>query len=363
MLGISPDSPAKLAKFRERTRLTITLLSDADRSVMQAYGAFGEKKLYGKTVEGVIRSTFVVDEEGTIALAQYNVKATGHVAKLRRDLGLDGSGSRDRASRLLDHGTVTAVRHHCDVTMMSLRCRRCRQSTCASARSACSAVPRDLRLLLGAGLVSMTGDWLLSVGLAYSVYALTGSTLASAAALLSAFVPQVLVGSVAGVFVDRWDRKRTMVVANLLLAVGSLPLLLVSGADRIWVVYVVLAGESVRGGVLRAGRAGAPAAASSRTTDLVAANGAERPVHNLARLLGSGLGGVAAAIGGITRRRGRGRRTFLVGGAAGRPDPGRPGGAADEPGRGRHRGGARPARDPGRRVAGGPARHLAHGRS
>ena len=89
MLGISPDKPEKLAKFRERDGLGITLLSDADRSVMQAYGAFGEKKLYGKTVEGVIRSTFVVDEEGTVELAQYNVKATGHVAKLRRDLGLD----------------------------------------------------------------------------------------------------------------------------------------------------------------------------------------------------------------------------------------------------------------------------------
>jgi thioredoxin-dependent peroxiredoxin len=89
VLGISPDSPAKLAKFRERDGLTITLLSDADRSVMQAYGAFGEKKLYGKTVEGVIRSTFVLDEDGKVALAQYNVKATGHVAKLRRDLGID----------------------------------------------------------------------------------------------------------------------------------------------------------------------------------------------------------------------------------------------------------------------------------
>ena len=89
VLGISPDSPAKLTKFRDRDGLTITLLSDADRSVMQAYGAFGEKKLYGKTVEGVIRSTFVLDEDGKVALAQYNVKATGHVAKLRRDLGID----------------------------------------------------------------------------------------------------------------------------------------------------------------------------------------------------------------------------------------------------------------------------------
>ena len=89
VLGISPNTPEKLAKFRERDHLTITLLSDPDKEVLQAYGAFGEKKLYGKTVEGVIRSTFVIDEDGAIEQAQYNVKATGHVAKLRRDLGLD----------------------------------------------------------------------------------------------------------------------------------------------------------------------------------------------------------------------------------------------------------------------------------
>ena len=89
VLGISPDTPAKLARFREKEGLTITLLSDSDRAVMNAWGAFGEKKLYGKTVEGVIRSTVVVDEEGKVSHAFYNVKATGHVAKLRRDLGLD----------------------------------------------------------------------------------------------------------------------------------------------------------------------------------------------------------------------------------------------------------------------------------
>jgi len=89
VLGISPDSPAKLAKFRDKDGLTITLLADEDRAVMNAYGAFGEKKLYGKTVDGVIRSTVVVDEDGTVSHAFYNVKATGHVAKLRRDLGLD----------------------------------------------------------------------------------------------------------------------------------------------------------------------------------------------------------------------------------------------------------------------------------
>ena len=89
VLGVSKDKPAKLAKFRERDQLTLTLLSDESLDVHKSYAAYGEKKLYGKTVEGVIRSTFVIDEAGKIELAQYNVKATGHVAKLRRDLGLD----------------------------------------------------------------------------------------------------------------------------------------------------------------------------------------------------------------------------------------------------------------------------------
>jgi thioredoxin-dependent peroxiredoxin len=88
VLGLSKDKPEKLAKFRERDGLTIPLLSDPELEVHRAYGAFGEKKMYGKTVEGVIRSTFVVDEDGAVEVAQYNVKATGHVAKLRRDLGL-----------------------------------------------------------------------------------------------------------------------------------------------------------------------------------------------------------------------------------------------------------------------------------
>ena len=91
VLGISPDQPEKLARFRERDGLSITLLSDPDKQVLGAYGAFGEKKFYGKVVEGVIRSTFVIDAEGKVELAQYNVKATGHVAKLRRDLGLDAA--------------------------------------------------------------------------------------------------------------------------------------------------------------------------------------------------------------------------------------------------------------------------------
>ncbi len=88
VLGISPDKPAKLAKFRDAEGLTFPLLGDEDRAVLTAWGAFGEKQMYGKTVTGVIRSTFLVDPEGKIEQALYNVRATGHVAKLRRDLKL-----------------------------------------------------------------------------------------------------------------------------------------------------------------------------------------------------------------------------------------------------------------------------------
>ncbi|PZF79145.1 thioredoxin-dependent thiol peroxidase [Jiangella anatolica] len=91
VLGVSPDAPDKLAQFRERDHLTFPLLSDADRTTLEAYGAYGEKKLYGKVVQGVIRSTFVIDADGKVEKAMYNVKATGHVAKLRRDLGLDAA--------------------------------------------------------------------------------------------------------------------------------------------------------------------------------------------------------------------------------------------------------------------------------
>ncbi len=88
VVGISPDSPARLASFREQEGLGIVLLSDPDREVLRAYGAFGAKKLYGRVVEGVIRSTVVIERDGTVALAQYNVRASGHVDKLRRELGV-----------------------------------------------------------------------------------------------------------------------------------------------------------------------------------------------------------------------------------------------------------------------------------
>lgn len=88
VLGVSPDPAGKLAKFAEQEALTFPLLSDEDHAVAEAFGAWGEKKNYGRTYEGLIRSTIVVDPNGNVAVAQYNVRATGHVAKLRRDLGL-----------------------------------------------------------------------------------------------------------------------------------------------------------------------------------------------------------------------------------------------------------------------------------
>ena len=92
VLGASPDSVDRLARFKEKSDLSVPLLSDEDRAVMNAYGAYGMKKLYGKEIEGVLRSTFVIDVDdagvGTVRVAQYNVKATGHVAKLRRELGV-----------------------------------------------------------------------------------------------------------------------------------------------------------------------------------------------------------------------------------------------------------------------------------
>ena len=92
VVGISPDEPERLAQFREQQSIGFPLLSDPDKSVLNAYGAYGEKLLYGKLIEGVIRSTFIVDVDeqgrGSIVVAQYNVKATGHVDKLKRELGL-----------------------------------------------------------------------------------------------------------------------------------------------------------------------------------------------------------------------------------------------------------------------------------
>ncbi|MFF0084556.1 thioredoxin-dependent thiol peroxidase [Streptomyces canus] len=88
VIGISPDAPEKLAKFREKESLKVTLLADPEKTVTEAYAAYGEKKNYGKTYMGVIRSTIIVDEEGKVERALYNVRATGHVAKIIKDLGI-----------------------------------------------------------------------------------------------------------------------------------------------------------------------------------------------------------------------------------------------------------------------------------
>jgi Na+/melibiose symporter-like transporter len=158
---------------------------------------------------------------------------------------------------------------------------------------------RDFRLLLGAGLISMIGDWILRIGLAYYIYAITGSTLALATMLLASFLPQILLSSVAGVFVDRWDRKHTMVVANLLLCVGLAPLTLVQSAERVWIVYAVLMWEgAVQVFFSPAEQALIPNLVPDER--LVSANALSGQNQDLSRLVGSALGGVVSAAGGIT---------------------------------------------------------------
>jgi len=157
---------------------------------------------------------------------------------------------------------------------------------------------RDLRLVLTAGVISMTGDWILTIGLTYRVFAVTGSTVASALTMASAFAPQLLLGAVAGVFADRWDRRRTMIAADLLLAAGLLPLLLVHDASRIWIVFAVLFWE----GCVEQFFSPAQQAMVPRLVpedELVAANALSGQVSNVSRLAGSALGGVLAAAGGI----------------------------------------------------------------
>jgi Na+/melibiose symporter-like transporter len=157
---------------------------------------------------------------------------------------------------------------------------------------------RDLRLVLSAGMISMAGDWILTIGLIYKVYATTGSTVASALAMASVFAPQVLLGAVAGVFADRWDRKRTMIAADLLLAAGLLPLLLVRGAGQVWIIFAVMFWE----GAVQQFFSPAEQAMVPRLVpddELVTANAASGQVANVSRLAGSALGGILAAFGGI----------------------------------------------------------------
>jgi Na+/melibiose symporter-like transporter len=156
----------------------------------------------------------------------------------------------------------------------------------------------DLRLVLSAGLISGSGDWILTIGLIYRVYAVTGSTVASALTMASSFAPQVLLGAVAGVFADRWDRKRTMIVADLLLAAGLLPLLLVHHATQVWIVFAVMFAE----GAVQQFFSPAQQAMVPRLVpdgELLTANALAGQVSNVSRLAGSALGGILAAAGGI----------------------------------------------------------------
>ncbi|MFC9694805.1 MFS transporter [Kribbella sp. NPDC056951] len=170
---------------------------------------------------------------------------------------------------------------------------------------------RDYRLVLSAGLISMTGDWLLRTGLAFQIYVLTGSTLASGGLLLASFAPTVLLGSLAGVFVDRWDQRKTMIVANLLNAAVLLPLLAVRGAGTIWIVYgVVLAQACLQQFFQPAEQSLIPLLVDSK--QLVTANALNSQIRDLSRLIGAAIGGVLAATGGLTLLAIADAVTFLI---------------------------------------------------
>ncbi|GLY94373.1 MFS transporter [Actinoplanes sp. NBRC 103695] len=155
-----------------------------------------------------------------------------------------------------------------------------------------------LRALLAASLISSTGDWILRTGLAYQIYVLTGSTLASAGAFLASLIPQIALGSVAGVYADRWRRRRLMVVTNLLHAAVLLPLLAVTGAGRVWIVLAVLAASSCLAPFFQAAeQALLPSLVPADR--LVTANSLNAQVRDVSRLIGAALGGVVAAAGGI----------------------------------------------------------------
>ncbi|MEU4498893.1 MFS transporter [Streptomyces sp. NPDC023998] len=156
----------------------------------------------------------------------------------------------------------------------------------------------DYRLVLTAGLISLTGDWILRTGLAYQVYQVTGSALASGGMLIASFLPQIVLGSVAGTLVDRWNRRRTMITTNLLLAAGLVPLLFVDRPERIWIVYAVMVWEGcVQVFFEPAEKALIPSLVD--TQHLVTANALNAQTADLARLIGGAAGGVTAAWGGI----------------------------------------------------------------
>jgi MFS family permease len=158
--------------------------------------------------------------------------------------------------------------------------------------------PNFARLWFG-GFISMVGDWILIVGLPFEIYRRTGSTLATGAMVLAFLIPSIALGSVAGVFVDRWDRQRLMVVINLILAIGILPLLAID-ALGVWIAYVVLFGMSCLEQLFHpAEHALMPNLLENPDDDLVTANALNGLNNHLARLIGPVLAGVIVATGGL----------------------------------------------------------------
>lgn len=183
---------------------------------------------------------------------------------------------------------------------------------------------RGFLALLGASLISSTGDWVLRTGLAYQIYVLTGSTLASAGAVLASLVPQIVLGSVAGVYADRWPRKRLMIGANVAHAVVLVPLLAVDGASRVWIVLAVLAASSCLAPFFQAAEQ-ALLPSLVPVERLVTANSLNAQVRDVSRLVGAALGGVVAGLGGIALLAVVDAVTFVVAAALLTLLPGAPG--------------------------------------
>jgi MFS family permease len=157
---------------------------------------------------------------------------------------------------------------------------------------------RNFALAWFSGLISLTGDWMLHTALPVYAYQITGSTMATGAMLAAVVTPRLLLGSVAGVFVDRWDRRRTLIIANVLLSLGLLPLLLVASVDDLWLVYVVAFVMAVLAQVVKPAE-GALLPLLVEPHELVPANSLNALNSNLSRLVGPALGGLVVATTGL----------------------------------------------------------------
>ncbi|MCU1529250.1 MAG: major facilitator superfamily protein [Frondihabitans sp.] len=159
---------------------------------------------------------------------------------------------------------------------------------------------KDLSVFLTASLVSQTGDWLLDTGIAFQVYLLTHSTLASAGVLLATQIPQVVLGSIAGVVVDRRDRRRMMIGTNLLAAAVMWPLVLVHGSGSVWIIFIVVAATNCLSPFFTSAQASLLPGLVRNSENLVTVNGLNAQVRNVARLVGAALGGIIITTGGLT---------------------------------------------------------------